>query len=126
MVDLINRAVRTALFFMSALLLAWVVVPDGRTVAAGLALGAAASVANALLLRRRVEALAKLAAEGNAARGGLGMGARIATVLLAAMIAYRYPDVFALPATLAGCFFVQIAVFFTAIAQNNHRSDGKG
>ncbi|HZG58613.1 ATP synthase subunit I [Paenibacillus sp.] len=126
MVDLINRAVRTALFFMSALLLAWAVVPEGRAVAAGLALGVAASVVNALLLRRRVEALAKLAAEGRAGRAGLGMGPRIATVLLAAMIAYRYPDVFALPATLAACFFVQIAVFFTAIAQNNHRSDGKG
>lgn len=126
MVELLNRAVRAALFFMSALMLAWAFVPEGRTVAAGLALGTAASVANALLLRRRVELLAKLAADGEARKSGLGLGARIATVLLVGMIAYRYPDVFALPATLATCFFVQIAVFFTAIAQNNHRSDGKG
>ena len=126
MVELLNRAVRTALFFMSALMLAWAFVPEGRTVAAGLALGTAASVVNAMLLRRRVETLAKLAADGVERKSGLGLGARIATVLLAGMIAYRYPDVFALPATLATCFFVQIAVLFAAIAQNNHRSDGKG
>jgi len=126
MAELLNRAVRSALFFMSAAMLAWLFVPEGRTVAAGLALGTAASVANALLLRRRVEMLGRLIAEQGARKSGLGLGARIAVVLLAAMLALRFPDLFALPATLASCFFVQIAVFFTAIAQNNHRSDGKG
>ncbi|HZG87333.1 ATP synthase subunit I [Paenibacillus sp.] len=126
MAELLTRAVRTALFFMSALLAAWALVPEGKTIAAGLMLGTAASVVNALLLRRRVEAAGKLAAEGGARKVGLGMGARMATVLLAAMIAYRYPEQFSVPAALASCFFVQFVVFFTAVVQNKHRSDGKG
>jgi len=126
MAELLTRAVRTALFFMSALLVAYAIVPEGKTVAAGLLLGTAASVVNALLLRRRVEAVGKLAAELGARKVGLGMGSRMAMVLLAAMIAYRYPEHFSVPAALASCFFVQVVVFFTAVVQNKHRSDGKG
>jgi ATP synthase protein I len=126
MVELLNKAVRSALFFMSAFVVAWAVVPEGRTVAAGLALGTLASVMNALLLRRRVEMLGKAVTEQGPTKQGLGLASRLATVLLAAMIATRYPEYFALPATLASCFFVQIAVFFAAIAQNKNRSDGEG
>ncbi|WP_274362451.1 ATP synthase subunit I [Paenibacillus thermotolerans] len=125
MVEILNKAVRTALFFMSALLAAWALVPEGRTVAAGLILGTLASVVNAFLLRRRVEFLSNLAEQG-VVRKGMGLAGRLATVLLAVMVAKRYPEYFALPATLASCFFVQIAVFFTAIVHNNNRSDGKG
>jgi len=124
--ELLRRALRSALFFMSALLAAWAFVPEGRTVAAGLAMGTAASVVNAFLLRRRVELIGRMAAEGRARRVGLGIGARIATVLLAVLVALRFPDWFAMPAVIAGCFFVQIAIFFTAIAQHNSRTGGKG
>ena len=65
MAELLGRALRTALFFMSALLGAWALVPEGRTVAAGLLLGTAASVVNAFLLRRRVELIGRMAAEGD-------------------------------------------------------------
>ena len=126
MAELLTRAVRAALFFMAALMAAWAFAPEGRTVAAGLALGTSASIVNALLLRRRVEAIGKLAAEGGGGKPGLGMGSRIATVLLVSMIAYRFPEHFALPATLASCFFVQFVVFFTSFVQNKHRSNGKG
>jgi len=126
MVELLQRAVRTALFFMSASLIAWVFVPEGRTVAAGLALGAAASIANGLLLARRVELLARLAAERGVRKLGAGFGVRIATVLFVALIAHRFPEHVSLPAALGACFIVPIAVFFAAIAQNKHRSDGKG
>jgi ATP synthase protein I len=126
MAELLGRALRTALFFMSALLAAWAFVPEGRTVAAGLLLGTAASVVNAFLLRRRVELIGRMAAEGRARRTGLGLGARLATVLLAVLVAHRFPDWFAMPAVIAGCFFVQIAIFFAAIAQHKSRSGGKG
>jgi len=126
MAELLGRALRTALFFMSALLAAWAFVPEGRTVAAGLLLGTAASVVNAFLLRRRVELIGRMAAEGRARRTGPGLGARLATVLLAVLVAHRFPHWFALPAVIAGCFFVQIAIFFAAIAQHNSRSGGKG
>jgi len=126
MAELLGRALRTALFFMSALLAAWAFVPEGRTVAAGLLLGTVASVVNAFLLRRRVEQIGRMAAEGRARRAGSGLGARVATVLLAVLVAHRYPDWFSMPAVIAGCFFVQIAIFFAAIAQHNSRSGGKG
>jgi len=126
MAELLGRALRTALYFMSALLAVWAVVPEGRTVAAGLAMGTAASVMNAFLLRRRVELIGRMAAGGRTSRAGLGLGARIATVLLAVLIAHRFPEWFSMPAVIAGCFFVQIAIFFAAIAQHISRSGGKG
>jgi ATP synthase protein I len=126
MVEILNRAVRSALLFMSALLALWAFMPEGRTVAAGLMLGTAASIMNAFLLRRRIEFIGKTIAEQGARKVSLGMAGRLATVLLAVMTAYRFPEHFALPATLASCFFVQIAVFLTAIAQNKKRFDGKG
>jgi len=126
MAELLQRAVRTALFFMSAALIAWVFVPAGRAVAAGLAIGAAASIVNGILLARRVELLAKAAAEGGGRRLGAGFALRIATVLGVVLIARRFPEHVSLPAALGACFIVPIAVFFAAIAQNKHRSDGKG
>ena len=126
MAELLHRAVRTALFFMSASLIAWAVVPEGRATAAGLALGAAASVVNGILLARRVESLARSAAEQGARRFGTGFAVRLATVLAVVLIQRRFPEYVSLPAALGACFIVPIAVFFAAIAQNKHRSDGKG
>lgn len=126
MVEILSRAVRSALLFMSALLALWAFMPEGRTVAAGMMLGTAASIMNAFLLRRRIEFIGKTIVEQGTRKMSLGMAGRLATVLLAVMTAYRFPEHFALPATLASCFFVQIAVFLTAIAQNKKRFDGKG
>lgn len=124
--DMLKKAVRAALFFMSALLAAWALVPEGRPVAAGLILGTSASVVNAFLLRRRIEFIGKTAAEHGKRKMTLGLAGRLATVLLAVMTAYRFPELFALPAALASCFFVQLAVFFTAITNNKNGSGGKG
>jgi len=115
--DILNKAIRSALFFMSALLALWAFVPEGRTVAAGLLLGTAASVLNALLLRRRVELVGKKAAE-EGKRIGLGFLSRLAVVLLAVMTSVRFPGQFSTPATLAACFYVQAAVFFVGIVSN--------
>jgi ATP synthase protein I len=111
---------------MSALLAAWAIVPEGRTVAAGLMLGTAASLFNVFLLRRRVEFIGKTIAEQGQRRIGLGMAGRLATVLFAVMLAYRFPEHLSLPATLASCFFIQFAVLLTMIVRGINRSDGKG
>ncbi|PZD97780.1 ATP synthase subunit I [Paenibacillus sambharensis] len=124
--ELLKRAARSALFFMSALCAAWAFAPEGRTVAAGLILGTAASLVNAFLLRRRIELIARLALDNSGRKATLGLASRLATILLAVMVSYRFPEYFALPATLAGCFYVQIAVFFTAVAQNIKGNNGKG
>ncbi|XEC95313.1 ATP synthase subunit I [Paenibacillus tarimensis] len=124
--EIIARAMRSALFFVSACLLMWVFVPDGRTIAAGLVLGASASLMNALLLKRRIEFVSKTVADQGVRRMGLGGASRLATVLLAVMIALKFPGRFDLPSTLVACFYVQLAVFVTAIIQNKKNVNGKG
>ncbi|WP_223298905.1 ATP synthase subunit I [Paenibacillus darwinianus] len=114
-----KKAIRYAYFFLSALLVAWVLIPEGRPVAAGLILGTTASIVNAFLLRRRIELIGKTAAEHGERKMTLGLAGRLATVLLAVMTAYRFPEHFALPAALASCFLVQISVYFTALTNNN-------
>jgi len=111
---------------MSALLAAWAVAPEGRTIAAGLILGTIASLMNAFLLRRRVDLITRLVMENSGKKAGLGMASRLAVILLAVMVAYRFPEHFSLPATLAGCFYAQVMVFFAALVQNIKDSNGKG
>lgn len=123
--DILRRAVRLSLFTMSALLMAWALFPDGRTVAAGLLLGVCGSLVNAFLLRRRVEMIARAALEGGK-RTGLGLASRLAVILLAVMVSHRFPDHFSLPATLAACFYVQFAVFILAAVHNRDVRNGKG
>lgn len=124
--ELLRRAVRSSFFFMSALAIVWAAAPNGRMVAAGLILGTCASVLNGYILRRRIERIGSLAAGESGKRTSLGTVSRLASVLLAIMVAMRYPEWFSLPATLAACFYVQAAVFFTAFVQNITRTNGKG
>ncbi len=58
-------------------------------------------------------------------RVNLGLASRIAMVLLAAMVAYRFEQHFNLVSTIIGCFYVQFLVFFIAIYRNQPGS-GKG
>lgn len=124
--NLLRLAVRLALFFMAFCLLVWAFVPPLRTIAAGALLGIAASWVNALLLRRRIEWIGNRAAAGEKSRMGLGLAGRAATVLLAAMTAYRFPDTFHLPAVIAFSFFVQIALFAIMAISGKRDSSRKG
>jgi ATP synthase protein I len=45
---------------------------------------------------------------------GLGLGSRIAMVLLAAMIALKNPDMLNLPATLAACMMMPFMMLVSA------------
>ncbi|MCR2807465.1 ATP synthase subunit I [Paenibacillus soyae] len=116
MVDnIFKTAMRWALIFAAACLLLWVIMPEWKSVCAGLLLGVFASFLNALMLRRRVEIVGQ-AAGGNR-RMGMGLGSRIAMVLLVAMVAYKNPETFNLPATLAASM---VMPFFTLVSAFLH------
>ena len=116
--DILKTAMRVAYVFVAACLLVWAIIPEWRTWTAGVMLGVAASAFNAYLLRRRVELLSVKVTQGQPRKAGLGMAGRLATVLLAAMTAYRFPELFSLPATLLACFFVQVVAPFVAMIHN--------
>jgi ATP synthase protein I len=107
--DLFASALRAALFALSACLLAWAFVPAVRPASAGLALGVLASIWNSILLRRKVELLSQLAAEGKKPRGGVGFVARAAVVLLVCMVALRFPEHVSLIFVVVGSFFMPFA-----------------
>jgi len=120
--EMMNKAIRVALLFMACCLLVWIVAPEWRTVTAGLAMGVVASVLNALMLRRRVDYIGKMTAEQGPRKMGLGMAGRIATVLLAAMIAHKYPDYFNLPTTLLASFLMPFVMLAYAYFLNKRQS----
>jgi len=104
--EVMKKATRAALLFSACCLLVWAVVPEWRTVAAGLVLGLAASLSNAFLLRRRVDWMGKVVTELGPRKMGLGLAGRLATILLVVMVAKKYPEQFSLPTTLIACFLM--------------------
>jgi len=124
--ELMKKAARSALFFISACLIVWAIWPEGRAVAAGLILGTTASVINVLMLRRRIIQIGRIVEHKGPTRVGLGLAGRLATVLLAAMTAYRYPEYFHPIATLAACFYAQLVVFVSSFLHHSRNYNGKG
>ncbi|WP_028559234.1 ATP synthase subunit I [Paenibacillus pinihumi] len=124
--EIVRRAVRSALFLVAACLVVRFMVPDGRTIAAGIILGLMASLMNALLLRRRINLLDKALQQERPKRVSIGLGARVATVLIVVMIAIKFPDQFNVSSTLISCFYVQFVVLIIAFVQNLRDSSGKG
>ncbi|MNH44662.1 hypothetical protein D3C79_1068910 [compost metagenome] len=65
--------------------------------------------------------------EGSRKRRSLGFGSRIATVLLVAMIAYRYPETLNMPAALIGSMVMPFVILVVAIIHNvKENNSGKG
>ncbi|MFD0590598.1 ATP synthase subunit I [Paenibacillus sp. GCM10027627] len=124
--NIFKLAMRGALFFAAVCLLLWGLFPGWKSVFAGLLLGASASFLNALMLRRRVEIVGQALANRGMRRMGLGMGSRLAMVLLVAMVAYKYPETFNLPATLAASMVMPFIMLVTAFIHHNRDSSGKG
>ncbi|QAY67706.1 ATP synthase subunit I [Paenibacillus protaetiae] len=124
---LMKTAVRIALCVAVACLIIWAAVPDLRTVSLGFLLGLAGSLMNAFLLKRRVEFIALRAAGGDTRkRRGIGLSSRIATVLFVAMMAYRFPEKFNMPAALIGSALLPIVILVAASIQNKNLTNGKG
>jgi ATP synthase I chain. len=121
-----NMSLRVSYICVALSLLLWGLVPTWKTIAAGLILGILASIMNALLLRRRVAFIAMTSAGQAMKRRGMGLASRLATVLLAVMIANKYPDRFNLVATLSACFIMPFIILVTAYFQHKRDNGGKG
>ncbi|OBR63609.1 hypothetical protein A7K91_06580 [Paenibacillus oryzae] len=125
--NIMKTATIWLLYLLSACLILWAFLPDIRTVSLGIASGLAVSAMNAFLLRRRVGMIAEAAMQEKARRKGIGFGSRIASVLLLAMIAYRYPDIINMPAALSGTMIMPFLILAAAIMHTmKENSSGKG
>jgi ATP synthase protein I len=124
--NIVIRATRLICLFIALCMLLWIVIPEGRSLVAGLALGSTASVINIQLLRNKVLWISRIAAGEVSKRTSLGMVSRLSIVLLVVMTAYRYPDLFSLVSTLAACFIAQLAAYIIALVDHKKISDGKG
>ncbi|OBZ10004.1 MULTISPECIES: ATP synthase subunit I [Bacillales] len=120
--NIMKTALRTLVYAMAVCLIVWAFLPEWRTVSLGLLVGLAAGSMNAFLLRRRVEMVTLGAAGVGPRKRGLGLGNRIATVLLVAMIAYRFPEDLSMPAALAGCMVMPFVLLVTAFIHNKRQS----
>ncbi|MFC4777883.1 ATP synthase subunit I [Paenibacillus sp. GCM10023252] len=120
--NIMKTAMQAVLAIVTACLLLWALLPDLRTVAAGIIVGLAASSMNALLLRRRAEMVGHAAAGQGKRRMGLGLGSRIAMILLATMVAYKNPETLHLPSVLAASIVVPLLVLASAYYHNSRQS----
>jgi ATP synthase protein I len=120
--NIMKTAVKALFYLMAVCLIVWAFLPEWRTVALGLLLGLGAGSMNAFLLRRRVEMVTMGAAGMGPARRSLGLGSRIATVLLVAMLAYRFPEKFSMPAALIGCMVMPFILLAAAYIHNKRQS----
>jgi len=126
---LIKSATRWMLYLLAVTLIGYAVLPEWKAVSLGLALGLLASAMNAFLLQRRVQLVAEIATqEGTGGRRkGLGLGSRLAMILLLAMIGFKYPDIVNLPAALAGSMVMPFLILVAAIIHNvKENKGGKG
>jgi len=108
-------------FFLSFCLVLWAVFVEFRPYAAGVMLGACASMINAKYLAWKIRKLSDkviaVAADEQKGpyRGNIGFLTRGAIAALAGIAAVRYPQYFSLPTTIAGYFFVQLATLVLGI-----------
>jgi len=118
--EILTKSTRAAFWLLAISLMVWAVRPEWRIYSAGVVLGVSASLVNAFLLRKRIAWIGTLYKDNpNPPRKvGLGLASRLAVVLLAAMLAYRYPDRFHLPSVLYSCFFMPVVSLFIAILRN--------
>lgn len=128
---MMKSATRWMLYLIVVTLILYICFPEWKAVWIGLALGLMASAMNAFLLNRRVGLVIDSVSEAQngtrVRRKGLGFGNRIATVLLLAMIGYKYPDIVNIPAALAGSMVMPFLILLAAIIHNvKENNGGKG
>ena len=123
----VKSAMRWLVYLLSACFIVWAVFPDYRSIALGSAAGLSVSALNAFLLKRRVGMIAEAAMQESKRRRGLGFGNRIASVLLLAMLAYRFPETLNMPSALSGSMVMPFLILIAAIVQTlKENSSGKG
>lgn len=118
--DILRKSSRVAMLFLSLCIMLWAVLPDWRIYTAGVSLGVAASLVNAYLLRKRVAWIGIVFKDNPdpPRRVSMGLASRLAMVLLAAMVAYRFPEHFHLPSAMYSCFFMPVVSLIVAYLDN--------
>ncbi|MFC4599749.1 ATP synthase subunit I [Cohnella hongkongensis] len=118
--DILRKASRVTLLFLSLCIMLWAVLPEWRIYTAGVSLGVAVSMINAYLLRKRVAWIGIVFKDNPnpPRRVGMGLASRLATVLIAAMAAYRFPEYLHLPSVMYSCFFMPVVSLFVAFLDN--------
>ncbi|MFB6367411.1 ATP synthase subunit I [Paenibacillus elgii] len=117
----LKSVVRVTLYFLSALLLVWALLPAYRTYVCGLMLGLAVSLINAWLLAMKIESVSRNANEYMGKRVNLGTVSRMCMALIAVMIAVKLPQ-FNLVFTIIGLFFVQLVTLLMGIFFRRNQS----
>jgi ATP synthase protein I len=107
-------------FFLSFCLVVWAIFTDYRPYSAGLILGSAVSMINARYLAWKIRKLSDRVIAAPPEQGvprttGIGFLTRAAIAALAGLIAFRYPQHVALPTTIVGYFFAQLATIVLGI-----------
>src|SRR6185312_1821925 len=89
----VRRVIKFTLYFLSLSLLGYAFT-QFKLQSAGLALGALVSLTNTIYTARKVIRLGDVVVSGEKRRVSLGFATRLATSLLAVMIAMRFPQIF--------------------------------
>lgn len=107
---------RVSAFFLSSCLIAWIILPDYRTVINGILLGSSVSVLNAIHLSIKVKKLSQMALSGVKKRVNLGFISRLALSVLAVLIAYEFEQ-FNVISTVASLVFAQFVIFGVGVVR---------
>jgi len=118
----LKAVTRTSFLFLSACFLGWALFPAYKEVFAGLVIGTAASLINALHLAWKINRIGDAAARQVNRRPTLGYLTRACIGLLAVIISTRTFH-FDLIATIAGLFFAQLATLVLGAVANARRGN---
>lgn len=122
----VRRVAQWVLFLLSASLLGWAFSdPEAKPLFAGFGLGATVSLLNALYTAYKINRLGQIALSGQKKPVSLGTVNRFASSLLAALIAVRYPQTFALIPVIIGLIATQAIALLFGLTQIFKTSNGR-
>lgn len=111
---------RISLSLFSVCLLVWAVIPEYRSLVAGLMLGMLVSLLNIWYLSMKIRQLSALAREGTRRRFNLGFLTRASMAVLAVMFAVKLEQI-DLAATIVGLFYAPSAILVLGILSRHSK-----
>jgi|GEM_PF-604830 len=102
----IRRVFRYVFLCMAAMSFLWAFLPEHRLFLQSLLLGSLISVVNGLVLLSKTWRVGRSAVDPAVRPKGTGMFQRIVTVLFAAYLTIRFPEMFVISGVLIGVFLV--------------------
>lgn len=110
----VRRVLKFTFYFLSLSLLGYAFT-EYQLQFAGLTLGASISLVNTIYTARKIARLGDIAVSGEQQKFNLGTVTRIATSVLAVVIAQRFPTTFDLIFTVIGLFVGQAIAFIDGV-----------